>query len=255
MMPPTLSPDILFALAALFFLVGLMYASVGQGGASGYLAVISLFGFAPAALSSSALLLNVLVAGTAFVTFYRAGHFSWPLTWPFVLASVPAAFMGGLVPIATEVYVLLLGGVLAYAALRLMLDPPRDHPVETYQSPALRVALLTGSGIGLLSGVVGVGGGIFLSPLMILLRWADGKRTAATSAAFIVINSISGLIGRLITGRFAVGELLPLMLAAFTGGLVGAYLGAHRFNSALLRRVLGVVLLIAAVRLIQTLWL
>jgi Predicted permeases len=251
MTPPTLSPDFLFALAALFFLVGLLHASVGQGGASGYLAILSLFGLAPAIVSTSALLLNVLVAGTAFVTFYRAGHFSWRLTWPFVLTSVPAALVGGLIPVTAEVYRLLLGGVLAYAGLRLMLHSRHGQRVEHYQSPALRIALPTGAGIGLLSGIVGVGGGIFLSPLMILLRWADAKNTAATSAAFIVINSIAGLSGRLIAGRFVVGDLLPLMLAAFAGGLVGAYLGAHRFNSSLLRRVLGVVLLVAALRLIQ----
>jgi len=239
------------ALLTLIFFVALVYASVGHGGASGYLAAMSLIGNSlPAQMSTSALLLNILVAGTAWLTFWRAGHGSFALLWPFAASSIPAAFVGGWLPVLAQTYRWLLAVCLLVAAVRLCLPTLRD--VTRCQAPPLAVALSVGGFLGAVSGIVGVGGGIFLSPLMVLRRWATVKRTAAISAAFIVLNSIAGLAGRLIAGRLHVESLLPLVAAAFAGGLAGARLGAHHFSSLWLRRWLACVLLISACKLALT---
>ena len=239
------------ALLILIFLVALVYASVGHGGASGYLAAMALAGSQPPAqMSTSALLLNLLVAGTAWLAFWRAGYGSFRLLWPFAAASVPAALIGGSLSISAQAYRWLLAACLLAAAARLCLPSMRD--AQGLRGPSPAVALPVGGTIGLVSGIVGVGGGIFLSPLMVLLRWADVKRTAAVSAAFIVVNSLAGLAGRLIAGRLAVGSLWPLLLAAFAGGLVGARLGANHFSGVWLRRLLALVLAIAAGKLALT---
>lgn len=238
-------------LLVLIFLVALLYASVGHGGASGYLAAMSLVGgWLPTQMSTSALLLNLFVAGTAWLMFWRAGHGSLSLLWPFVVLSVPAAFIGGWLPISAQTYRWLLAVCLLVAAVRLCLPSMRDG--RRYQEPPPVVALPVGGVIGLISGIVGVGGGIFLSPLMVLLRWADVKRTAATSAAFIVVNSLAGLAGRLMTGRLVIGSLAPLVITAFAGGMVGSRLGANHFSGLWLRRLLAVVLVIAAGKLLVT---
>lgn len=238
-------------LGALVFLVALAYSSVGHGGASGYLAVLSLFSFASAQMAPSALCLNLLVAGTAFVAYRRAGHFSARLLAPFALASIPAAFLGGLTPVSPQVYGVLLAVVLFYAAVRLAVQPDSAPGEGFLRPPGLAVALPVGAGIGYLSGVVGVGGGIFLSPLLILLRWADAKRTAAVSAAFIFLNSAAGLYGHLSRARMDWYSLLPLVGAAFAGGLVGSTLGARRLRAFWLRRLLAAVLVVAAYKLLR----
>ena len=238
-------------LLALIFVVALVYASVGHGGASGYLAAMALIGNSPPAqMSTSALVLNVLVAGAAWLTFWRAGHGSFALLWPFALTSIPAAALGGWLPVSAQLYRQLLAACLLVAAARLCLRSLRDHERPT--APPLAAALPIGGLLGMVSGIVGVGGGIFLSPLMVLLRWADVKRTAAISAAFIVLNSLAGLAGRLLAGRFQTGSMLPLVVAAFAGGLAGARLGAHHFSSLWLRRLLAVVLVVAAGKLALT---
>ncbi|MBM3470974.1 MAG: sulfite exporter TauE/SafE family protein [Armatimonadetes bacterium] len=219
-----------------------VYSSVGHGGASAYLGMLSLYGVPPREMSTSALLLNVLVAGIATVTYARAGHLSARLAWPFMVTSVPLAYLGGLLHVAPRAYTLLLGVALLGAALRLWWTPS-ERPPKTL---ALPVALVSGAGIGILSGIVGVGGGIFLSPLMILAGWAGAKQTAAVSAAFIVVNSIAGLAGRAARGALVVGDLGPLVIAAFLGGLVGSRLGAHRLLPVHIRRVLAVTLLFVA---------
>jgi len=236
-------------LIALIFLVAMLYASVGHGGASGYLAAMSLVGgYSPAAMSTSALLLNLVVSGTAWATFWRAGHGSWSLLWPFVLSSVPAALIGGWLPISAQTYRWLLAVCLLVAAARLCLPPLRDD--ERPDAPMLAVALPVGGIIGLISGIVGVGGGIFLSPLMGLLRWADMKRTAAISAAFIMVNSLAGLAGRMAAGRLMIGSLALLVIAALAGGIVGSRLGANHFSGMWLRRLLAAVLVVAAGKLV-----
>ena len=237
----------------LWALVGLaaaVYASVGHGGASAYLAILSLYGVAPAEMSTGALVLNILVAGVALATYARAGHLSGRLTWPFIVTSVPGAYLGGLLHVSPRAYDLLLGVALLAAAVRLWWTPAERPSMPL----AWGIALPVGAGIGLLSGIVGVGGGIFLSPLMILAGWAGAKQTAATSAAFIVVNSIAGLAGRASRGALVVGHLAPLVAVAFLGGLIGARLGAFRLLPLHLRRVLAVLLLFVAIKTFAT-WL
>jgi uncharacterized membrane protein YfcA len=245
-------PEYLALLLALVFFVALTYASVGHGGASGYLAVLSFFGMAPAAMAPSALCLNLLVAGASFVTYWRAGHFAFRLLWPFLLTSVPLAFLGGLTQVSARTYLVVLAVVLLFAAFRLLAASPAAGEESYIEPPRLAVALPVGAGIGFVSGLIGVGGGIFLSPLIILRRWADAKRTAAVSAAFIWINSAFGLYGHLLRKTVDWSALVWLVGAAFAGGLAGSYLGARRFRGLWLRRILAVVLVLAALKLLRT---
>lgn len=233
----------------LIFLVALVYASVGHGGASGYLAVLALYGFSPQEMAPSALALNLLVAGTSFLAFWRGGFFSWRLFWPFAVSSIPMAFLGGLLTVPRAVYGWLLMAALLFAALRLVLTSVNKEETTDFHAPSLRVALPIGAGIGLLSGIVGVGGGIFLSPLLILMRWADAKRTAAISACFIWVNSAAGLYGHVSRGGFHALELWPLVVAAFLGGLIGSQLGAAKFKRMALCRILAAVLTVAAYKM------
>ncbi len=246
------SPELITLLLVLVFLVAVAYSSVGHGGASGYLAMLSFFGLAPTVMAPSALCLNLLVAGLSFLHYQRAGHFVFRLLWPFLLASIPAAFLGGLTEVPVHLYMGVLAAVLVFAALRLLLVLPPKHEESFVKPPGLRVALPMGASIGFLSGVIGVGGGIFLSPLLILLKWADAKRTAAASAAFIWINSAAALYGHLSRKSVDWSALVWLVGAAFAGGLLGSWLGARRFRGIWLRRILGVVLLVATVKLLGT---
>ena len=236
-------------LALSFFLIALLYSSVGHGGASGYLALLSFFFFSPAQMTTTALFLNCLVAGISFLTFTKAGYFSSRLILPFLVASVPAAFLGGFFPIPDRIYSFLLALALLVAAVRLFVSfrPSKSMGVAP---PSVKVALPVGAGIGWLSGIVGVGGGIFLSPLLLLLRWADPKETAAAASGFIMLNSLAGLAGRWMNGGIEIGALGVFMSAAFLGGLIGARLGANHFSGMSLRRLLGVVLIIASAKLI-----
>ncbi len=243
------SLPIISLISILFFGVAILYSSVGHGGASGYLAVLSFFAVVPAAMSTTALILNLLVAGIALLSYSRARHLDLRLTWPFLIASVPAAFLGGLVHVAAHVYFIILAVVLLLASLRFLFEVGTRPEEQSFKSPSLVIAFLVGAVIGFVSGVVGVGGGIFLSPLILLAGWGDAKRTAATSAAFIFVNSIAGLGGRVSGGTFEVGTLIPFVAAAFAGGWLGSHLGAVRYSNQTIKRVLGLVLLIASVKL------
>jgi uncharacterized membrane protein YfcA len=190
--------------------------------------------------------LNLLVAGMSSYAFARAGYFSWRLLTPFLIGSLPFAFLGGALKISDKVYFIVLGIVLLLAALRMAM--PMKRADEETQRPHPAAAIFSGSVIGLLSGIVGVGGGIFLSPLMILFRWATAKETAAASAMFILANSLAGLAGRFAKGGLELSGYVWLLAgAAFVGGVVGSYLGANRFAGVMIRRVLATVLVIAAV--------
>lgn len=230
------------------FAVAFLYSSVGHGGASGYLALMALSGFAASGMKAGALLLNLLVAGISFWAFRRARHFEWRLFWPFAVTSIPCSFLGGLLSLPPQVYGLLLAGTLAWTAWRLTAAGVADDPAHC-ATPKKSVAMGTGAGLGLLSGMVGVGGGIFLSPLMILLRWGDTKRVAAVSALFIWVNSAAGLLGHLVRGRSLPAMELAFVGAALAGGLAGSHLGARRFTSPTLRALLSAVLLMASYKL------
>lgn len=236
-------------LIPVFFVIALLYASVGHGGASGYLAMLSFVAVRPDEMATTALTLNVVVAIMALISFQRAGHFDIRLTWPFLAASLPAAFLGGLVPAPVHIYRRLLAAALGVAALRLSVEMRgRDEAATT--APRWSVALPIGGGIGWLSGTVGIGGGIFLSPLLLLRGWASPHQAAATSAGFIVVNSVAALLGRWVRQGLTYETMWPLLLAACAGGVVGARLGANHFSGRTLRRLLAVVLLVAAIKMV-----
>lgn len=231
------------------FLIAVLYSSVGHGGASGYLAVLSLLAVPKDQMVTTALILNVVVAGLGVLVFIRAGFISGRLTWPFLLASVPAAFLGGMTHVPARVYAGLLAGALCVAAWRLATELHRDRAMIV-RPPSLAIALPVGGAIGWLSGVVGIGGGIFLGPLLVLSHWASPKQAAASAACFILANSAAGLVGRLVSRTAAMGLLWPFLIAAATGGLIGSRLGANHFSGITLKRLLAVVLVIAAVKLL-----
>lgn len=232
-------------------LVAALYSSVGHGGASGYLACLSLVpgSIAPTQMATTALSLNLLVTGIGLWAFVRTGQLSMRLAWPFVLASVPAALLGGLTPLPVRAYSFLLAAALLLAAVRLLTRPLQG--AATPRPPQWPVALVSGAVIGWLSGALGIGGGIFLSPLVLLLGWATPRQTAACSACFIFANSAAGLAGRCLQGAAKFGVWWPLVIAAALGGLIGSRMGAGRFSSAALNRVLALVLLTAAVKLLK----
>ncbi len=233
-------------------LIGIMaflYASVGHGGASGYLALMAIFGTSPALMKSSALILNVFVSLVAFIQYYRAGHFRWNLFWPFALASIPLSYIGATLPITDSLYKKLLAVALAIAIARMLFQPVEK--AENKPVP-LMGALAIGAVIGLLSGMLGIGGGIVLSPVILLLGWGRVKETAAVSALFIFVNSMSGLYGLFQKGFEPNGQLTSWLVAALVGGFIGAYQGSFKFNLQTLRYILASVLLIAVAKLYLT---
>jgi uncharacterized membrane protein YfcA len=243
--------DSLWFLLPTLVVLAALYASVGHGGASGYLALLSLTTLGTGApwLKSHALCLNVLVAALAFFFFRREGHFQHRLTWPFVVTSIPMAMLGGALRLPEVIYDTLLSLTLLWAAWRLAKSALAN--IDALNGPPpVPVALATGGAIGLTAGMVGVGGGVFLSPLLVLLGWADAKTTAATSAVFILVNSLAGLAGMAATHQFQVdGSLLgPFAIAVGVGGLVGARLGARKASETTVRRLLAAVLVVAATR-------
>jgi uncharacterized membrane protein YfcA len=229
------------------FVVAILYSSVGHGGASGYLAVMAFLAVAPEITRPTALVLNVFVASIAAFQFYRAGYFSWKTFLPFAATSIPFAFLGGMIQLPTTAYKIILGLVLIFAAVRLAWKFTTDAEVK---EPKIWLALIIGGVIGLLSGLVGVGGGIFLTPVLLLMNWSETKKAAGVSALFILVNSISGIAGNYEQVTKLPSNVWFWIAAAVVGGIIGSTLGAHRFNSLMLRRVLAVVLLFAGVKLI-----
>ncbi len=240
---PLLNP----LLYLLIFIVAVVYSSAGFGGASGYLLAMSFFGIPADVMSSTALVINVFVASISFTNYARAGHFSPKLLIPFLITSIPAAFLGGTFKLTQQTYTSLLYAVLTYLALRMTFLPVLSDKSDWTPRPVpLWAALASGAVIGLLSGMIGIGGGIFLSPLIILMGWGNSKQAAASAGAFIAINSVSGLIGRISGGTFAFGTAqIPLLVVGLAGALIGSRLGAVKFSSANVRRALGAVLFIA----------
>ncbi|HLL14150.1 MAG TPA: sulfite exporter TauE/SafE family protein [Pyrinomonadaceae bacterium] len=236
-------------LSLLILAAAALYSSVGHAGASGYLAAMALFGLAPATMKPTALCLNILVASIATFRFWRAGCFHWPLFWPFAVASIPLAFVGGAITLPTTIYRQIVGLTLLYAAVRLFLYTRAKAEAAATRDAPLAPSMLLGGLIGLLSGLTGVGGGIFLSPLLLLLGWADTRRTAGVSAAFILVNSIAGLLGNLTNLQMLPPSLPYFALAAIVGGLVGSEFGTRRLANVTIRRLLAVVLVVAGVKM------
>jgi len=225
------------------FLVATAYSMVGHGGASGYLALWAFTSYSAQLGSITALLLNIIVAGLTFTLFGRAKHFDWKLTWPFLVLSIPCAYLGGLFAHQSKWENWILSAVLLYAAIALVFRPtPKD---DEPKNPSPIIAASIGGAIGFLSGLVGVGGGIFLSPIMILMNWARPHKVATVSAIFIFVNSISGLAARPVSQITNALALWPLFIAGAAGAVLGAWYGANRTSGKNLRIALAVVLLFA----------
>jgi uncharacterized membrane protein YfcA len=236
----------LLALAVL--VVAFLYSSVGHAGASGYIAVLSLASLAPAVIKPTALALNIVVATIGSWQYWGAGHFQWRLFWPFALASIPLAFVGGRLDLPADVFRLIVGLVLLLSAAHFFWNPTVD---EARAPPSVPVSLGVGGGLGLMAGLTGTGGGIFLTPLLLLLKWAKTKQASATSALFILCNSIAGLAGNFTSTKNIPSFIAPLAAAVVIGGASGSFLGARRFPPAVIKRILAVVLVIAGIKLVQ----
>jgi uncharacterized membrane protein YfcA len=200
-------------------------------------------------IKPTALSLNILVASITTWQFYRAGHFSWALFWPFAILAVPMAFVGGHLDLPTHVFKIVLGLVLIFSASRLLINAKQTIVLKDVPRAQ---AMVAGGGIGLLSGLTGTGGGIFLTPLLIFMGWADAKRAAAVSALFVLMNSISGLAGNISATRALPPYILSMLIAVALGGALGAYMGSQHIESAIIKKLLSVVLLIAGLKLIFT---
>jgi uncharacterized protein len=237
-------------IAIVILAVALLYSTVGHAGASGYLAAMALFGIAPAVMKPTALTLNILVALIGTIKFYRAGFFSWRTLWPFALTSIPASFIGGWLTLPASIYKAIVGMVLLYSAVRLFFSANAADDSQTKPVP-IWLGLILGAVLGLLSGLTGVGGGIFLSPLLLLLHWARTKETCGVAAAFILVNSIAGLLGHVSTVAVVPRAILFWAPAALVGGLIGTELGTRRLPIAGIRRWLSVVLVVAGLKLVS----
>ena len=241
--------DEIILLSILIFAAGTLYSSVGHAGASGYLAAMAIFGLSPSVMKPTALILNILVAAIAAVQFHRAGHFSWGIFWPFAISSIPFAFLGGAISLPGQLYKQIVGLVLLFAAYHFI--SKKHSAVENTTKPMpVPAAIITGAGIGLLSGTVGVGGGIFLTPLILFMGWAGTRQTAGVSAMFILVNSIAAIAGHLSSVRFLPDDIYMLGFAAVLGGTIGSYMGSRMFANGTLYQLLSVVLVIAGMKFI-----
>jgi len=239
-----------FILVPLFFAAAFLYSSVGHGGASSYLAILVLAGYPREAIAPTVLALNILVTLLGAINYYRAGHFDARLLLPFILTSIPAAYAGGSLHVSEQTLSIILGVTLLVAGLRFVIF---TKPVAAKQLLSRKllfgVGLPVGFALGFLSGLIGIGGGIFLSPLLLFMGWADAKKTAAISAAFILLNSLSGLTAHIIKGAADWTLLGVLAITVLIGGGIGSYIGAFRLLPITLQRLLGAVLLLAALKL------
>lgn len=235
-------------LAVLILLTALLYSSVGHGGASGYLAAMALLGLAPEVMRPTALLLNILVATIALVRFFRAGAFSWNLFWPLALASIPCAYVGGTITLPGHFYKPLVGIVLMVSAWHILHTASRSVQLNTGHPP-FPILMLLGASIGWLSGLTGVGGGIFISPLLLYFRWALARVVSGVVAAFVLVNSIAGLFGEASAAHNLPAAMIYWGIAACVGGWIGAEYGSRHISNATIRMLLGLVLIIAGLKL------
>ena len=242
--------DSLYLFYVLLVVVAMLYSSVGHGGASGYLALMAIYAFSPEVMKPTALILNLFVSLISFIQFYRGEHFKWKIFLPLAIASIPMAFLGGIITMEASLYKRILGTLLFIPVIRFLFFA--NIPDEELKKSNLVLSVLIGSLIGFVSGLIGIGGGIILSPILLLLKWTNQKQTAAISALFIFVNSLSGLAGQLTKGINFSPDMLAYVAVAFAGGLCGAYLGALKFNQNILKNTLALVLMLAGWKLIFT---
>jgi uncharacterized membrane protein YfcA len=238
-------------LAAGMLVAAFGYAAVGHGGASAYIAAMALAGIAPQEMRPIALVLNLLVSSIASYKFYRAGYFRWRLFWPFAAVSIPMAYAGGAITLPGQAYKVVVGVVLLYAAWQLWRSARAGDEMRTVREPPLVLAMLSGAVMGLLSGLTGVGGGIFLSPLLLMLGWAGTKQASAVAAPFILVNSLAGLAAIFAARAASLPQYMWILaLAVVAGGWLGAEYGSRRFANPVVRRVLAVVLALAGAKMV-----
>ncbi|RZJ64263.1 MAG: sulfite exporter TauE/SafE family protein [Flavobacterium sp.] len=234
----------------ILFCVAFLYSAVGHGGASGYLALMALYGVAPQEMKPTALMLNLFVSLTSFIQYYRGKFFLRNLFLAVSAASVPMAFIGGMITLEENIYKRILGILLLFPVIRFFFfKNPKDEELKPYN---LYGALAIGAVVGLLSGMIGIGGGIILSPILLLLLWTNQKQTAAISALFIFVNSIAGLLGQFTKGIEFNSNMIIYVAVAFSGGLLGAYFGSLKFTQNVLKYILATVLLLASYKLLFT---
>ena len=244
-----MNPDHLIYITACIGIVAFLYSSVGHAGASGYIAVMTMFSMAPSAIKPTALVLNIVVACIGAWQFWRAGHFSWSFFWPFAILSIPFAFIGGYLNLPTHIFKILVGIILLLSAVKFFIDPKEKPNPRTPSKP---ISSGVGAGLGLLAGLTGTGGGIFLTPLVILMGWARTKTASAVSALFILVNSVSGLAGNLSATKYFPTFAWSFVASALLCGTAGSYLGSRKFSPVIIKRLLAVVLTIAGLKLIFT---
>ncbi|RCK77665.1 MAG: putative sulfoacetate exporter [Ignavibacteriae bacterium] len=246
--------QISYFLLPLFFLIAFLFASVGHGGASGYLAIFAFAGIARSEIAPVVLIMNILVASNSFWNYYKAKYFSFKLLLPFVISSVPGAFIGGFIRVPSNIFSLLLGFALLLAALRLLFYQGQViSRWKDYSGKPFLYAIPIGFIIGILSGITGIGGGVFLSPFLLMSDWADAKQTSAVSAAFIALNSLAGLLGKAFHMQIHWEIAITLGIVVLIGGQLGSYLGANKFNPKILQKLLGVALIVASIKLLKDL--
>lgn len=231
-------------------IISFLYASVGHGGASGYLALMALFSFAPETMKPTALLLNLFVAGISFYYYFKEGFFNKKLFLSFAVTSIPLAFLGGTIEIDAAIYKKILAVLLVFAILKMLNVFGKES--ENINQVKLWQGLLAGGIIGFFSGLIGIGGGIILTPLILLLHWGNMKEAAAVSALFIWVNSAAGLVGQLSSVVTLQTDMFVLVAIALIGGVLGGYLGSKKLNNRSLRYLLALVLAIACSKLFFT---
>lgn len=237
--------SILFVAA--LFIVAFLYSSVGHGGASGYLALMALFAMPIVYMKASALTLNLFVSASSFLAFQQAGYFRPKILLPLIIGSIPMAFLGARINIDDHIYKSILGVLLIFAVARMLYQPkPREYAVFQFNFLG---SMLIGAALGFFSGMIGIGGGIILSPILLLLGWTNVKETAAISAIFIFLNSASGMAGLYSTGIQISPMIITWVAVAFSGGILGAWLASKKMSFVFLNNLLAIVLLLASIKL------
>lgn len=249
-----MAESVLIPLCLLFMIIAFVYGSVGLGGGSSYTALLFLFGFSHVVIPTVSLSLNTVVSSSAAWQYFRAGHVRWRLIWPFLVTSIPAAYLGGSLEISARVFQVLLMATLVLVAARIYLWEEPNVVRPHAGSTQIFISMVLGGALGFVAGVVGIGGGIYLVPLILILGLGEMKEAAAAGAVFIFINSISGLMARIGTFDFPTELILPLGISVLIGGGLGSWLGASRYRAGTLQRILGVIILAAIGLLIRKLF-